>query len=121
MTYQLSRQTKVCIHIRTGLHALVDTKWILNEPLSVLRGTKVGGEEVCSGEEWRAWGEGSSPGCLALSSIAYHCHLICPSLLPLSRSPHSSPLPLCCREEWRKRRADGDTGRQNDGVCTSPE
>lgn len=58
MTYQLSRQTKVCIHIRTGLHALVGTKWILNEPLSVSRGTKVGGEEVCSGEEWREWGEG---------------------------------------------------------------
>lgn len=61
MTYQLSRQTKVCIDIRTGLHALVGTKWILNEPLSVSRGTKVGGEEVCSGEEWGG-GPGGSGG-----------------------------------------------------------
>lgn len=49
----------------------------------------VGGVVEVKAERGRG---GVPPGCLALSSIAYHCHLICPSLLPPSRSPHSSPL-----------------------------
>lgn len=41
---------------------------------------------------WRKeGGRSSSLGCLALGSIAYHCHLICPSL-PLLLPPPSPTL-----------------------------
>lgn len=45
MTYQLSRQAKVCVHIGTDLHALIRTKWILNEPLSVSREQRLEGKK----------------------------------------------------------------------------
>lgn len=55
------------------------------------------------------WGGGSSLGCLALRSIAYHCQLICPSLpLPVSFFLPPSLPPSCCGAE-RCRENEGQT------------